>query len=224
MLSDVASLTHATLRWHAQPRPDVRGLPALDYAQLDDRELAALAAKGREGAFRELLSRYERPVFSLIYRMVRDRTLAEDLAQEAFIRAFNAIGSYNTSYKFSNWIFKIANNHTIDHLRKRKLKTVSIHGSPNATSQDELSQTRLVIESNDEDPHEYLEHKELGGQIEEAIGRLREEYRTVILLRHVEGYAYDEIAEIMGLPLGTVKTYLHRARNELKERLAHLTT
>jgi RNA polymerase sigma-70 factor (ECF subfamily) len=224
MLSDVASLTHATLRWHAQPRPDVRGLPALDYAQLDDRELAALAAKGREGAFRELLSRYERPVFSLIYRMVRDRTLAEDLAQEAFIRAFNAIGSYNTSYKFSNWIFKIANNHTIDHLRKRKLKTVSIHGSPNATSQDELSQTRLVIESNDEDPHEYLEHKELGGQIEEAIGHLREEYRTVILLRHVEGYAYDEIAEIMGLPLGTVKTYLHRARNELKERLAHLTT
>ena len=224
MLSDVASLTHATLRWHVQPRPAARGLPALDYTQLDDRELAALAAKGREGAFRELLSRYERPVFSLIYRMVRDRTLAEDLAQEAFIRAFNAIGSYNTSYKFSNWIFKIANNHTIDHLRKRKLSTVSIHGSPNATSQDELSQTRLVVESHDENPHEYLEHKELGGQIEEAIGQLREEYRTVILLRHVEGYAYDEIAEIMGLPLGTVKTYLHRARNELKERLSHLTT
>jgi RNA polymerase sigma-70 factor (ECF subfamily) len=224
MLSDVASLTHATFRWPVQPRPDARGLPALDYAQLDDRELAALAAKGREGAFRELLSRYERPVFSLIYRMVRDRTLAEDLAQEAFIRAFNAIGSYNTSYKFSNWIFKIANNHTIDHLRKRRLNTVSIHGSPNATSQDEISQTQLVIESTDEDPHEYLEHKELGGQIEEAIGQLREEYRTVILLRHVEGYAYDEIAEIMGLPLGTVKTYLHRARNELKDRLAHLAT
>ena len=183
-----------------------------------------MAAKGREGAFRELLTRYERPVFSLIYRMVRDRTLAEDLAQEAFIRAFNAIGSYNTSYKFSNWIFKIANNHTIDHLRKRKLDTVSIHGSPHATSQDELSQTRLVIESTDEDPYERLEHKELGGQIEDAIGELREEYRTVILLRHVEGYAYDEIAEIMGLPLGTVKTYLHRARNELKDRLAHLTT
>ena len=224
MLSDAASLAHATPRWHAQPRPDSRGLPALEYAQLDDRELAALAAKGREGAFRELLVRYERPVFSLIYRMVRDRTLAEDLAQEAFIRAFNAIGSYNTSYKFSNWIFKIANNHTIDHLRKRKLDTISIHGSPHATTQDELSQTRLVLSSGDEDPHEYLEHKELGGQIEEAIGELREEYRTVILLRDVEGYAYDEIAEIMGLPLGTVKTYLHRARNELKDRLAHLAT
>jgi RNA polymerase sigma-70 factor, ECF subfamily len=224
MPSDVASLAHATPRWPAQPRPDATPLPALDYARLDDRELATLAAKGREGAFRELLTRYERPVFSLIYRMVRDRTLAEDLAQEAFIRAFNAIGSYNTSYKFSNWIFKIANNHTIDHLRKRRLDTVSIHGSPNATTQDELNQTRLVVESTDENPHEYLEHKELGGQIEEAIGELREEYRTVILLRHVEGYAYDEIAEIMGLPLGTVKTYLHRARNELKVRLAHLAT
>lgn len=154
--------------------------------------------------------------------MVRDRTLAEDLAQEAFIRAFNAIGSYNTSYKFSNWIFKIANNHTIDHLRKRRLDTVSIHGSPNATTQDEISQSRLVIASGDESPLELMENRELGGQIEAAIGELREEYRTAILLRHVEGYAYEEIADIMDLPLGTVKTYLHRARNELKNKLSDL--
>jgi RNA polymerase sigma-70 factor (ECF subfamily) len=222
MSSDTASLG-ATTRWPTtQPRPDATALPALDYARLDDRELATLAAEGRERAFRELLERYERPVFSLIYRMVRDRTLAEDLAQEAFIRAFNAIGTYNTSYKFSNWIFKIANNHTIDHLRKRKLDTVSIHGSPHATTQEEMSQTRLVVESEDENPQELLEHRELGGQIEAAIGELRAEYRTVILLRHVEGYAYDEIAEIMDLPLGTVKTYLHRARNELKDKLGDL--
>ncbi len=223
MSADAASLPHATHRWLTQPRPDAIPLPVLDHAQLDDRELATLAAKGREGAFRELLKRYERPVFSLIYRMVRDRTLAEDLAQEAFIRAFNAIGSYNTNYKFSNWIFKIANNHTIDYLRKRRLDTVSIHGSPHARTADEVSQTSVVLESGDESPHELVEHRELGGQIEEAIGELREEYRTVILLRHVEGYAYDEIAEIMDLPLGTVKTYLHRARNELKIKLEHLT-
>ncbi|MDH5588702.1 MAG: sigma-70 family RNA polymerase sigma factor [Gemmatimonadota bacterium] len=184
--------------------------------------MAALAAKGHEGAFRQLLSRYERPVFSLVYRMVRDRTLAEDLSQEAFIRAFNAIGSYDPKYKFSNWIFKIANNHTIDHLRKKKLNTVSIHGSPHAGTADEVQQTSVVVVSTDENPEERLEHKELGGEIEEAIGELRSEYRTVILLRHVEGYAYDEIAEIMDLPLGTVKTYLHRARGELKERLRHL--
>ena len=80
------------------------------------------------------------------------------------------------------------------------------------------------MESTDENPQEYVEHRELGDQIEHAIGNLRPEYRTAVLLRHVEGYAYDEIAEIMDVPLGTVKTYLHRARGELKEMLAHLTS
>jgi len=194
----------------------------VDYAELEDRELAALAAKGREMAFRELLSRYERPVFSLVYRMVRDRTLAEDLAQEAFIRAFNAIGTYKPSFKFSSWIFKIANNHAIDHLRKRKLDTISIDGSPHARSLEEAAQTRLVVESQEEAPDRYVESRELGGQIEEAIASLRPEYRTAVLLRHVEGYTYEEIAEIMELPLGTVKTYLHRARGELRNLLGHV--
>jgi RNA polymerase sigma-70 factor (ECF subfamily) len=224
MSIDSASLPRATLGWFHNSRQDTRPLAAPDYASLDDRELATLAARGRESAFRELLARYERPVFSLIYRMVRDRTLAEDLAQEAFIRAFNAIGTYKTSYKFSNWILKIANNHTIDYLRKRKLDTVSIDGSPHARTPDEVAQSRLVIESRDENPQEYVEHRELGSQIESAIAELREEYRTVILLRHVEGHAYDEIAEIMELPLGTVKTYLHRARGELRKSLAHLAS
>ncbi len=224
MSIDTASLPRAIAGWTANSRQDKRPLAAPDFATLDDRALATHAAKGAEPAFRELLARYERPVFSLIYRMVRDRTLAEDLAQEAFIRAFNAIGTYKTSYKFSNWILKIANNHTIDYLRKRKLETVSIHGSPHAKTDDEISQSQVVIESRDENPLEYVEHRELGGQIEEAIGDLREEYRTVIVLRHVEGYAYDEIAEIMELPLGTVKTYLHRARGELRKSLAHLAS
>lgn len=183
-----------------------------------------LAARGREPAFREIVARYERPVFSLVYRMVRDRALAEDLSQEVFVRAFNAIGTYKPSYKFSNWILKIANNHAIDHLRKRKLETISIHGSPHASTPEEVGQTELVVASGDENPQEYLEHKELGSQIERAIGGLRPEYRSVILLRHVEGYAYDEIAEITGLPLGTVKTHLHRARAELRLALAHLAS
>ena len=208
----------------AHPEQERPTLVATDYAELDDRKLAALAAGGREAAFREILRRYERPVFSLVYRMVRDRTLAEDLAQEAFVRAFNAISSYKSSYKFSNWILKIANNHTIDYLRKKKLDTVSIDGSPHATSEEEMGRSRLVIASEDETPQEYVENRELGGQIEAAIGTLRDEYRTAILLRHVEGYAYDEIAEIMEVPLGTVKTYIHRARGELKERLGHLAS
>ena len=224
MITDIASLPRAATRWLAEPGQEETTLASPDYATLEDRELATLAARGREPAFRELLTRYERPVFSLVYRMVRDRTLAEDLAQEAFIRAFNAIDSYKTSYKFSNWILKIANNHTIDYLRKRKLDTVSIDGSPHARTAEEINQSRVVIESTDETPEEYVEHRELGGQIEAAIGELREEYRTVIVLRHVEGYAYDEIADVMDLPLGTVKTYLHRARGELRKSLAHLAS
>jgi RNA polymerase sigma-70 factor (ECF subfamily) len=80
------------------------------------------------------------------------------------------------------------------------------------------------VDATDETPDAYVEHRELGSLIEQAIGELRPEYRNVVLLRHVEGYSYDEIAEILDLPLGTVKTYLHRARGELKSLLAHLTS
>lgn len=194
----------------------------VDYTALEDREVVSLACKGRERAFKELLSRYERPVFSLVFRMIRDRSLSEDLAQETFIRAFNAIDGYDPSYKFSSWIFKIANNLTIDHLRKRKLDTVSLDGSPSATTEDEISRTRFNVASSEESPEAYVENRELGGQIEEAIAQLRPEYRTAVLLRHVEGHSYEEVAEIMALPLGTVKTYLHRARSELKEILSAL--
>ena len=194
----------------------------IDNSVPSDKTLAAQAVAGRQSAFRELLSRYEKPVFALVYRMVRDRALAEDLAQETFIRAFNAIASYNHRYKFSSWIFKIANNLTIDYLRKKRLDTVSIHGSQHAVTKDEQARTSLELESPDERPDAYVENMELGSEIEAAIGRLRPEYKSVTLLRHVEGYSYKEIAEIMDLPLGTVKTYIHRARLELQETLAHL--
>jgi len=222
MTTGVVSLALSKARWPAHALKDERPLAAPDFAALGDHELAALAALGREGAFREILARYERPVFSLIYRMVRDRETAEDLAQEAFVRAFNGIASYKPAYKFRNWILKIANNHAIDHLRKRRIDTVSIHGAPGATTAHDLSRTEIVVAANDENPQEYMEHKELGAQIEVAIGALRPEYRTAVVLRHVEGLAYEEIAQVMDVPLGTVKTYLHRARTELRESLAQV--
>jgi RNA polymerase sigma-70 factor (ECF subfamily) len=220
MASPSASIADGAGSFASRLQRGAEPLSAQELSGLDDRDLAALAAQGRESAYRELLGRYERPVFSLVFRMVRDRNVAEDLAQEAFIRAFNAIDSYNPSYKFSNWIFKIANNHTIDFLRKRRLDTVSIHGSPHAGNAHEEARTSLVVEATNERPDAFVENKELGAQIEHAIGLLRPEYRTVVLLRHVEGYSYEEIAETTELPLGTVKTYLHRARNELKDHLA----
>src|SRR2546422_2925138 len=99
-----------------------------------DPEVVAWAKQGHEAAFRELVRRYERPIFSLLYRMVRDRALAEDLAQETFIKVLNAIGSYNPPFKVSSWIFKIANNPALGHLRKRALETPSLHRSPHPTT------------------------------------------------------------------------------------------
>jgi RNA polymerase sigma-70 factor (ECF subfamily) len=193
-----------------------------ELAARTDQEIVALARGGEEAAYRELVRRYERPLFSLLYRMVRDRELAEDLAQETFVKALNAIESYRPEYKFSSWIFKIANNAAIDHLRRRELDTLSLEGSPHAETPEAIEATALQIGDRQESPLDEVEARELGGEIEVAIAKLRPEYRACILLRHIEGRAYEEIAEILGLPLGTVKTYIHRARNELRRELAHL--
>jgi RNA polymerase sigma-70 factor (ECF subfamily) len=176
---------------------------ALDLANLPDADVVALALEGREAAHRELIRRYERPVFSLVFRMVRDRELAEDLTQDSFIKVLSHLDRYRAEFKFSSWLFKIANNVAIDHLRRRQLDTVSRDGSPHATALEEM------------------EARELGSAIEQAIARLRPEYRSCILLRHVEGRSYEEIATTLDLPLGTVKTYIHRARHELRRALEH---
>jgi RNA polymerase sigma-70 factor, ECF subfamily len=196
--------------------------PRAELAQKTDQEIVVLARAGEEAAYRELIRRYERPLFSLLFRMVRDRELAEDLAQETFVKALNAIESYRPEFKFSSWIFKIANNAAIDHLRRRELDTLSLEGSPQAETPEAIEATALQIGGRQESPLAEVEARELGSQIEAAIAQLRPEYRSCILLRHVEGRAYEEIAEILNLPLGTVKTYIHRARNELRQALAHL--
>jgi RNA polymerase sigma-70 factor (ECF subfamily) len=195
---------------------------ALDLRNLPDADVAALAKEGREPAFRELVRRYERPVFSLIFRMVRDREMAEDLAQDTFIKVLNNIDRYRPEFKLSSWLFKIANNVTIDHLRRRQLATVSLDGSPHAATAAEAQATSLDVESRGQSALEAIESRELGSAIEQAIGNLRPEYRSCILLRHVEGRSYEEIAATLDLPLGTVKTYIHRARHELREALEGL--
>ncbi len=193
------------------PQPELTNLP--------DAEIVALARQGRDRAFRELVRRYERPVFSLIFRMVRDREAAEDLAQDSFVKVLNHLDRYRPEFKFSSWIFKIANNVAIDHLRKRQLDTVSIDGSPHAASIAEAAASSFDLTAQQESALEEMEAKEIGGAIERAIASLRPEYRSCIMLRHVEGRSYEEIAATLDLPLGTVKTYIHRARNELRQAL-----
>jgi RNA polymerase sigma-70 factor, ECF subfamily len=194
-------------------------VPPLDLANLPDADLVALAQKGREPAFRELIRRYERPVFSLIFRMVRDREIAEDLSQDTFIKVLNHIDRYRPEFKLSSWLFKIANNVAIDFLRRRQLDTISIDGSPHAASAAEIEATTFDVVARQETALEELEARELGGTIERAIAELRPEYRACIMLRHIEGRSYEEIAATLDLPLGTVKTYIHRARHQLREAL-----
>ena len=197
-------------------------LRALALANLPDADVVALALEGREAAHRELIKRYERPVFSLVFRMVRDRELAEDLTQDTFVKVLSHLDRYRTDFKFSSWLFKIANNVAIDHLRRRQLDTVSLDGSPHATSADAVEASRFDIGDGSENALEEMEAKELGSAIEQAIGKLRPEYRACIMLRHVEGRSYEEIAATLDLPLGTVKTYIHRARHELRQALEPL--
>src|SRR5829696_7546096 len=124
--------------------------PALDLLNLPDADVVTLAQQGRDVAFRELVRRYERPVFSLVFRMVRDRTIAEDLAQDTFVKVLNHIDRYRPEFKFSSWLFKIANNVAIDHLRKRQLNTVSMDGSPHAGTAAEIEATSFDVAARQE--------------------------------------------------------------------------
>lgn len=198
------------------------GAASPPLSTLTDPEIVVQAMKGSEAAYRELLTRYERPVFSLIFRMVRDRETAEDLSQETFIKVLNNLDRYSPEFKFSSWLFKIANNLTIDHLRRRRVDTISIEGAPDAVTSESAKATSIAVVSGDESPLEELESRELGAAIELAIASLRPEYRACIMLRHVEDKSYEEIAEIVKLPLGTVKTYIHRARHELRAALGEV--
>ena len=193
-----------------------------ELGTLPDADVVRLAQMGRESAFRELVRRYERPVFSLVFRMVRDRETAEDLAQDTFVKVLNHIDRYSPDFKFSSWLFKIANNVAIDWLRRRRLDTVSMDGSPHASTASEIEASALDLEADQETALEELESRELGAAIEQAIAKLRPEYRACIMLRHVEDRSYEEIAATLDLPLGTVKTYIHRARHELRKALEPL--
>ena len=181
-----------------------------------DEQLVREALDGSQRAYRELVRRFERPVYNLVARMVRDRTLAEDLAQDAFVKAFARLDSYQPAQgKFSNWLFKIAHNTAIDHLRRSELDTV-----PLDAGEPESADFHAILSDPDAStPLDHAVRTDLGAALAAAVDRLRPEYREVIVLRHQEGMAYEEIAEIAGLPLGTVKTYIHRARKDLAELL-----
>ena len=181
----------------------------------DEATLVAEAIGGSELAFRTLVERYQRPVFSLVLRMVRDRGIAEDVTQEVFVKAWMALSRYDPRRRFASWLFKIASNAAIDQLRRKKLPTTPIETSDT----DQSSILDRIEDERSESPDTLVKRRELSAALETAVAALRPEYRLVVLLRFREELPYRDIAEATGMPLGTVKTNLRRARREIEERL-----
>ncbi len=183
-----------------------------------DAELVASTLRGSQDAFRELVVRFERPVYSLVQRMVQDAGTAEDLAQEVFVKAYRRLDSYDPQWKFSSWLFKIAHNTTIDHLRRGAPETVPLESEEEGRA--DLS--AVLADEAAESPAAAAERRDLARSLERAIASLRPEYRQAVLMFYAHGASYQEICEATGLPLGTVKTNLHRARKELAQAMTSL--
>jgi RNA polymerase sigma-70 factor (ECF subfamily) len=184
-------------------------------ASLADGELITRALAGREESFEELVRRYQRPIVAYVYRMVGDYDSALDLTQEVFIRIYNSLGRYRPEYKFSTWIYRIAHNAAIDHLRRSdssRTEDLEVEGEGGQTFQRPLASKAPT-------PEQLSERNERRVEIEEVIRQLPPAYRELIVLRHAHDFSYDEIAEVTGLPLGTVKNRIFRAREAMRAQL-----
>jgi RNA polymerase sigma-70 factor (ECF subfamily) len=177
-----------------------------------DRELVASAVTGLEGGFEELVRRYQRPISGYVYRMVGDYEAALDLTQEIFIKVYGSLARYRSEFKFSTWIYKIAHNCAVDYLRRNNGREQSlVSGLEGDTNQ-------LPIESKRLSPEQESEREERRLEIEGVVRALPGAYRELIILRHSQDLTYEEIVEVTGLPLGTVKNRLFRAREMMRQQ------
>lgn len=177
-----------------------------------DAELVRQALAGSQAAYQALVTRYASAAIGVAARLVRDRALAEDLAQDAFVRAFARLKTFDPTRRFSSWFFQVLHNVAVDHLRRRRLETVSLEqlqsdGYPGPAAAPSAS------------PDAEAERQSLAAALSEALARIRPDYREAIVLKYQQGLAIEEIAGILQLPEGTVKTHLHRGRKELAAML-----
>jgi RNA polymerase sigma-70 factor (ECF subfamily) len=178
---------------------------------LTDGELIVGAVAGRADGFEELVRRYQRPITSYVYRMLGDHESALDVTQEVFIKVYNSLHKYSSEYKFSTWLYRIAHNAAIDHMRRNSIVPQSIE------AENADGSYQLQIESGRPSPEKDREMSEWRTEIDSVVKCLPPAYRDLILLRHGRDLSYDEIAEVTGLPLGTVKNRLFRAREMMRD-------
>lgn len=196
--------------------PVLRPRPAVS-APLDDLVLVRRSLDGRRDAFEELVRRHQRGVVNHLYRLVGRRDAAMDLAQEVFLKVYQALGTFDPTFRFTTWLYRIASNSAIDHLRRKKIATCPLEPDP---AEDGPSDPGDRLPGHDPSPDEVLRYRELESRVENALTRLPTAYRELILLRHRQHCRYDEIARITGLPIGTVKNRIFRAREMLRGLLA----
>lgn len=183
-----------------------------DLTAVSDRDLVATAVSGIDGSFEELVRRYQRPIAAYVYRMVGNYESALDLTQEIFIKVYNSLRRYRAEFKFSTWIYKIAHNAAVDHLRRNSTREQSlVAGSEGETFDLPIESARLT-------PEQESERRERRTEIESVIRALPANYRELIILRHSQDLSYEEIVEVTGLPLGTVKNRLFRAREMMRQQ------
>ena len=173
------------------------------------------ALEGNQQAYEALVNKYQIALVRHVGKMVRDSQEVDDLVQEAFVKAFGSLHSYSPAYAFSTWLYRIATNHTIDYIRKKKLSTVSID-KPLQTGDGEL---KMELPDTTYRPDRAIVTDQRNEILRDAIDQLPPKYHRVIVMRHQEEKSYDEIAEELDLPLGTVKAHIFRARALLNKYL-----
>ncbi len=176
------------------------------------------ALAGKQKAYTFLMEKHRPAIFHIINKIVRNDEIANDLVQETFMKAFGALASYRSEYRFSTWLYKIAANSSIDHLRKKRIQALSLD-RPMETADGTVE---IEIPDYSYHPGQDLERKEQNFGIEEAIDSLSPKYREVIIYRHKDDKSYEEIADLLNIPVGTVKARIFRARELLKKKLRHL--
>lgn len=194
----------------------VRSTPS-DLARIADERLVDETLAGDRDAFGALVLRHQRGLVNYIFRLVGSRDVATDLSQEVFLKVFVSLESFDPRYRFTTWLYRIASNSAIDHLRRKQPRMMSL-SQPSA---DEAAAPPAIAGS-DPSPDDVLRGRELASRIESAIAELPTGYRQLILLRHRQNCRYDEIARITRLPLGTVKNRIFRARELLRASLSDI--
>ena len=168
--------------------------------------------KNDQKAYAELMSRYRDSIYFMLLKMINNKDDAEDLTIEAFGKAFKRLHQYTPNYAFSTWLFKIASNNCIDWIRKQKKKTFSIDSPIGTDDGDEMT---IELRSDGLDPEDIAIREQKNAIMREVVDKLKPRYRTLVELRYYKEYSYEEIAEELDLPLGTVKAQLFRARDFL---------